>query len=82
MDFALKIIFKSKIENLDISTRVENEIAIQMKLDHPNILKMHAWFQDNEKVYLILEYAYKGDLFNVIDKHIDQKVAATVFFKI
>lgn len=30
---------------------------------HPNILRMYGYFHDDRRVYLILEYAPKGELF-------------------
>ena len=45
-----------------------NEINIQSKISHPNIIKLHNYFKDKEKenYYLILEYASKGTLFDYI----------------
>ena len=34
---------------------VENEIAILQELDHPNILKIHEYFQDGDHTILITE---------------------------
>jgi serine/threonine protein kinase len=50
------------IENL------KKEIKIQRKLDHPHITKLYSYFEDKENVYLILEYADKGSLFNTLRK--------------
>jgi serine/threonine protein kinase len=34
-----------------------------MKLiDHPNIVKIFDWFEDNERIYLVMEYLQGGDL--------------------
>jgi serine/threonine protein kinase len=35
-------------------------------LDHPNVLKLLAFFHDNNKIYLALEYAAKGELFGIL----------------
>jgi serine/threonine protein kinase len=32
---------------------------------HPNILGLYGYFYDDTKVYLILEYAPKGELYKV-----------------
>jgi serine/threonine protein kinase len=45
------------IENL------KREIRIQRKLNHPNITQLFHYFEDKDKVYLILEYAEHGSLF-------------------
>ena len=44
------------------------EIEIQAHLKHENILKMHGFFSDEEKIYLILEYAPGGELFGILKK--------------
>ena len=36
---------------------------IQKSLDHPNILPLLAWFQDDKNIYLVLEHAPGGDLY-------------------
>lgn len=38
-------------------------------LDHPNILKLHSHFEDEDYVYLILDYVEKGNLYDVIKQH-------------
>jgi len=30
---------------------------------HPNILRMYGYFYDDKRIYLILEYAPKGELY-------------------
>jgi len=32
-------------------------------MNHPNIIKLHYYFEDKESVYLVLEYAENGNLF-------------------
>jgi serine/threonine protein kinase len=41
---------------------VEKEIEIMKCLDHPNILKLHELIDDeeNDNLYLVLDYAGKG----------------------
>lgn len=39
-----------------------SEIRIQVKLDHPNILKLVEYFEDDDNVYLIMELCSKGNL--------------------
>ena len=40
--------------------QIEGEILIHKKMDHPNVLKMFAHFEDATNVYLLLEYCSKG----------------------
>ena len=46
---------------------------------HPNIIGFYGWFDDEERIFFILEYAPKGTLYNIISKgKIEESVAATV----
>ena len=47
----------------DMARQIEQEIKIQLFLDHPNILKMYGFFDDFESIYLILEVVPLGNLF-------------------
>jgi serine/threonine protein kinase len=44
--------------------RTLNEKTILEMVNHPNIVKLYYAFQDNNKVYLILEYLDGGELFH------------------
>jgi len=65
--FAVKIIKKANIKtNKDVET-VKKEVNFMKKLNgHPNILCMHDVLEDPEKLYLVLELAAGGDLFDKI----------------
>jgi serine/threonine protein kinase len=42
-------------------------------LDHPNIIKIHEYFQDNERIYIIMELCKGGDLAYMINKKRKEK---------
>jgi serine/threonine protein kinase len=44
------------------------EIKIHSGLNHKNIIKMHDYFEDKDYLYIILEYASKGELFTILSK--------------
>lgn len=44
--------------------RTINEKSILEMVNHPNIVNLYYAFQDNDKVYLILEYLSGGELFH------------------
>lgn len=54
----LELIIKDAYQN------VLREIALMKKMDHPNIIRLHEVIFDEEKgkLYLVLEYAEKGQL--------------------
>ena len=49
--------------------QVEREIRLHIKLDHANIIKLYAAFEDDKNVYMVQEYAGGGDLFEDLKKH-------------
>lgn len=58
--------------------RTLNERQILEKVNHPNIVKLYYAFQDNNKVYLILEYLDGGELFHHLaqERFMSEKNAA------
>lgn len=77
---ALKVIFKEQIEKYKIHHQLRREMEIQTSLRHPNILRLYGWFDDDERIFLILEYAHGGELYGLLKKnsHLTEKQAATV----
>ncbi|KAJ9441838.1 Serine/threonine-protein kinase Aurora-3 [Diplonema papillatum] len=59
---ALKRLNIAEIARQNMGVQIERELAIIQKLDHPNILKMFTYFTDKEHLYLVIEYAVRGDL--------------------
>lgn len=45
-----------------------SEIKIQYYLNHPNIIKLYDFFADNEHIYLFMELAIQGNLYNMADR--------------
>ena len=39
-----------------------------MFFDHPNILKLYHFFEDEQHVYLVMEYMEEGSLFEKMQK--------------
>ncbi|GIY78382.1 hypothetical protein CEXT_741751 [Caerostris extrusa] len=76
---ALKILFKSQILKNGVEHQIRREIEIQTHLRHPNVLRMYAYFYDDEKIYFILEFAARGELYKTLQKHhhFDERTAAT-----
>lgn len=76
---ALKVIFKEQIEKYKIQHQLRREMEIQTSLRHPNILRLYGWFHDDERIFLILEYAHGGELYGLLRKtnYLSEKQAAT-----
>jgi aurora kinase len=60
---ALKVLHKSELQQGKVEKQVRREIEIQSNLRHPNILQLYGHFHDSKRVFLILEFAGKGELY-------------------
>ncbi|TDZ44988.1 Serine/threonine-protein kinase ark1 [Colletotrichum trifolii] len=60
---ALKILNKKHMQGSCTQKQVRREIDIQIRLRHPNILRLYGHFHDSKHVVLILEFAGKGELY-------------------
>ncbi|XP_015268456.1 PREDICTED: aurora kinase C-like [Gekko japonicus] len=65
---ALKVIFKSAMEKAQLEHQLRREIEILCHLRHPNILRMYNYFHDRTRIYLMLEYAPRGELYKELQK--------------
>lgn len=60
---ALKVLHKNELQRGNVEKQVRREIEIQSNLRHPNILQLYGHFHDSKRVFLILEFAGKGELY-------------------
>jgi aurora kinase len=65
---ALKVLHKSEIAQGKVEKQVRREIEIQSNLAHPNILRLYGHFHDTKRIFLILEFAGKGELYKHLRK--------------
>ncbi|NXF75069.1 AURKA kinase, partial [Sclerurus mexicanus] len=65
---ALKVLFKTQLEEAGVEHQLRREVEIQSHLRHPNILRLYGYFHDVTRVYLILEYAPRGEVFKELQK--------------
>ncbi|SPQ98912.1 unnamed protein product (mitochondrion) [Plasmodiophora brassicae] len=81
---AIKILEKSRIVDVDDVERVSREIHILKHLKHPNIINLYEVIDTKRFVFLIMEYASGGELFDFIVKHnrVDEEAAAVFFHQI
>jgi len=75
---ALKVLYKSQLSKAGVEHQLRREIEIQAHLRHPNILRLYGYFYDQTRIYLILEFAAKGELYKELQKsqRFDEKRAA------
>uniref|UniRef100_A0A3B5R4Z7 non-specific serine/threonine protein kinase n=1 Tax=Xiphophorus maculatus TaxID=8083 RepID=A0A3B5R4Z7_XIPMA len=65
---ALKVLFKKQLEKAGVEHQLRREVEIQSHLRHPNILRLYGYFHDAFRVYLILEYAPRGELYGELQR--------------
>jgi calcium-dependent protein kinase len=76
---AIKSICKNKIpKDLQLGQFL-NEIEILMNSDHPHIVRLYEFFEDQKYWHLVTEYLAGGELFNFFlkSKHLNEKQASS-----
>ncbi|XP_057374397.2 serine/threonine-protein kinase PLK4-like [Daphnia carinata] len=58
---AIKMINKKMMQAAGMVNRVRQEVAIHSRLSHPSILQLHAFFEDSDFVYLVLDLCENGE---------------------
>jgi hypothetical protein len=65
---ALKVLMKSQLSKAGVEHQLRREIEIQSHLRHKHILRMYGYFYDEKRVYIILEFAPRGELYKELTK--------------
>lgn len=75
---ALKVLSKKQLVRHNVQHQLRREIEIQSHLHHRNILQLYGYFYDDTRVYLILEYAPRGELYKKLrdSKQFDDKTSS------
>lgn len=50
-------------------SKIVQEIELLKNLNHPNIIRLYEIFSNKKFVFIVLEYAQKGDLLSYLKKH-------------
>ncbi|CAK70725.1 unnamed protein product (macronuclear) [Paramecium tetraurelia] len=64
--YAIKIIERAKVKGRE--DVLANEIYMLQRLDHPNIIKFHEVYQNNQNFYICMDYCKGGELVEWIPK--------------
>lgn len=73
----LKVLFKNQLLRNGLEHQLRREIEIQSHLRHPNILRLFGYFYDETRIFLILEYAARGELYKQLQgSRFDEKRSA------
>lgn len=81
---AVKILEKSRIKEQADIRRVNREIKILKKNRHPNIIQLYEVLDTQNSVYLIMENADGGEMFDYIvaHRHVPERQACIFFHQI
>ena len=63
---AVKILEKDRISDMADVERVAREIHILKMIRHPHIVQLYEIIETSKSLYLIMEYASGGELFDYI----------------
>ncbi len=79
---AIKILEKSKIQDSGDLSRVTRELLILKKLAHTNLIHLYEIIETNSNLYLIMEFAENGELFQYIvkNKRLSEEEGARIYF--
>eukprot|EP00826_Nyctotherus_ovalis_P012808 TRINITY_DN1340_c0_g4_i1.p1 TRINITY_DN1340_c0_g4~~TRINITY_DN1340_c0_g4_i1.p1 ORF type:complete len:632 (-),score=114.18 TRINITY_DN1340_c0_g4_i1:130-2025(-) len=65
---AVKTVNKCGVKDKREMQALLNEIAIQKRMVHENIIRLISHFEDSKNIYIVMEYAKKGSLFHLLRK--------------
>lgn len=79
--YAVKAVSKVNVKDTD---QFRQEVANMKLMDHPNIIRLYEVFEDEQKVYLVMELCTGGELFDRIVKkgHFSEREAAVIMEQI
>jgi Protein phosphatase 2A regulatory B subunit (B56 family)/Protein kinase domain len=78
-EYAVKVVSTEKIREMGYEASIQREIAVLHFLSHPGIARLVSSFRFRDGAYLVLEYASRGDLHNLLQKHGSLDVESTRF---
>ena len=67
--YCIKMMTKRDIFEQKLINQINKEIGIMYNINHPYSVKLYNHFEDNEKLYLIMELASNGNLYNFIQNN-------------
>lgn len=66
---ALKVLQKKQLTQKLVLHQLRREIEIQMHLRHRHIARMYAYFFDDSRIYLVIQYANGGEMYKHLQKN-------------
>jgi len=78
---AVKVLEKSKIKDKKDVERISREIKILNQLHHPNVVQIYEIIETEKDLFLVMEYASGGELFDLIvqNQRLKERTASKYF---
>ena len=73
-NYACKELQKKSVSDYDGLMR---EVNLMIKLDHPNIIKLYEYYENDKNIYLIMELCTGGELFDRIVENTENGIQYT-----
>ena len=72
------------LKTINTLETVYNEIEIQSRIIHPNIIRLYNTYENNSQIYLIMEYIKGGNLYSLIKRKngLTEKESYKYFYQI
>ncbi|XP_060213009.1 CBL-interacting protein kinase 2-like [Lycium barbarum] len=77
---AIKVIDKEKVLKAGLIEQTKREISVMALVEHPNVLQLYEVMATKSKIYLVVEHAKGGELFQKLTKgKLKEKLARKYF---
>ena len=63
---AVKVLEKTKIKDKKDVERISREIKILKQTHHPNVVQLYEIIETDKDLFLVMEFAQGGELFDII----------------
>ena len=82
--YVAKLIDKKLLTYQNNVSKVQREIKVLFMQDHPGIIKLHYYFEEDKNIVLIMEYLESGSLFDLKTKvkSFDEKMTAKFMYQL
>jgi serine/threonine protein kinase len=83
-DYAMKVMSYSDLQDQNIVPRIERELAVLRRVDHPNVLRFHDFIRLGDLLIIVTEHYTGGDLLSwIVNGRLAQKLTLKrIFYEI
>ena len=82
----MKTLYKVELVKGRCEKQILREVEIQSHLRHPHILQLFTYFHDEKRIFLVLEFAARGELYKELKKQpgerFNEQLSATYTYQV